>query len=138
MTDLNMVLIEGNLGREPELKYTSNGTAVCKFSLACNYSKKQGDEWKSIPVWIDVTAWEKTAELVSQNCHKGQRVRVFGKLRVDSWESEGQKRSKMYVLADRVEWWPKKEQQRQPGEDSEPRGSRTETAADGFPDDVPF
>jgi single-strand DNA-binding protein len=141
MQDMNFVVVEGNLGREPELKYTSSGMAVVKFSIASNFSKKSADgSWTSIPVWIDVTAWEKTAELVSTNLHKGMKARVFGKLRVDSWEKDGVRHSRMYVLADRVEWWVKKEgvPQREPGQDDEGPRTRTETAPDGFQDDVPF
>jgi len=139
MQDMNLVVVEGNLGREPELKYTSSGTAVVKFSIASNFSKKVGTEWKSEPVWIDVTAWEKTAERVSENLHKGMKSRVFGKLRVDSWEKDGQKHSRMYVLADRVEWWVKKDApQRESGQDDEGPRTRTEAAPDGFQEDIPF
>jgi single-strand DNA-binding protein len=140
MQDMNLVIVEGNLGREPELKYTSSGTAVVKFSIASNFSKKVGTEWKSEPVWIDVTAWEKTAERVSENLHKGQKARVQGKLRVDSWEKDGQRHTRMYVLADRVEWWAKKDgaPRREPGQDDEGPRTRTETAPDGFQEDIPF
>ncbi len=142
MQDLNEVFIEGNLGRDPELKYTGSGTAVCRFSIASNYSKKKADGgWDSVPVWVDVQCWEKTAELVSSNLHKGQKARVRGKLRVDSWEKDGQKHTRMFVLADRVEWWAKKEN-REPGQDrDEPREERQKErteSSDGFPDDIPF
>lgn len=141
MQDMNLVIVEGNLGREPEMKYTPSGKAVAKFSIASNYSKKTEGGWDNVAVWLDVQVWEKTAELVSENLHKGMKARVFGKLRVDSWEKDGQRHTRTYVLADRVEWWKKRTEgdapRREPGEEPPPSG-KAETASDGFEDDVPF
>ena len=96
MADINTIIIEGNLTRDPELRYAGE-TAVCDFSVAANNRKKKGDQWVNDPAFISCTVWENLATKVSENLHKGDRVVVSGKLEMDQWEQDGQKRSKLKI-----------------------------------------
>lgn len=79
---INTVAISGNLGRDPELRATQTGTQVLRFSVCVNERRKVGDEWQDVPNWVDVT--------------------VFGRLRQSKWEKDGQKHSRLEVIADNV------------------------------------
>ena len=106
MASYNKVLLMGNLTRDPELKYTTNGTAVCDLGLACNekFKNKAGEEVDQT-VFVDVVVWGRPAENVNEYMSKGSSVFVEGKLQLDQWENEsGEKRSKMRVRADRVQF----------------------------------
>lgn len=102
----NMVTIEGNLTRDPELRYTSSGTAVASFTVASNrsYKRSGATEWTEETAFVDVTAWSQLGENVAESLSKGAGVVVTGRLRQESWEDRdtGQKRSKLSVMADTV------------------------------------
>lgn len=102
LRSLNKVFLLGNLTRDPELKYTGTGTAVAKIGLAVNRRYKSQGEWKEDTLFIDVDVWGKQAETIDQFCKKGAGILVEGSLRLDSWEKDGEKRSKIKVTADRV------------------------------------
>jgi len=90
----------GNLTRDPELRQTPTGQQVCSFSLALNRSYKAADgEWQEATDYIDIVAWGPLGERVAQYLAKGRRCLVQGRLQSRSWEQEGQKRSKVEVLA---------------------------------------
>jgi single-strand DNA-binding protein len=100
---LNQVTLMGNLTRDPELRQTPTGQQVCSFSLALNRSYKAADgEWQEATDYIDVVAWGPLGERVAQYLAKGRRCLVQGRLQSRSWEQEGQKRSKVEVLASDV------------------------------------
>ncbi|HJQ09163.1 MAG TPA: single-stranded DNA-binding protein [Candidatus Saccharimonadales bacterium] len=100
---VNQVILMGNLTRDPELRQTPSGQSVCSFSLALNRAYKgQNGEWQEATDYIDCVAWGPLAERVSQYLHKGRRALVQGRLQSRSWEQEGQKRSKVEVLANDV------------------------------------
>lgn len=100
---LNQVTLMGNLTRDPELRETPNGNAVCSFSLALNRSYRDaGGEWQEATDYVDITAWGPLGERVNQYLKKGSRCLVQGRLQSRSWEQEGQKRSKVEVLASDV------------------------------------
>src|SRR5277367_4642865 len=102
---LNKVLLMGNLTRDPEVKYTPKGTAVCDLGIAVNDSyKAQDGTIKETVTFVDVEVWGRTAENCKQYLSKGRPVFVEGQLRLDQWEQDGQKRSKMKVRADRVQF----------------------------------
>jgi single-strand DNA-binding protein len=106
MPDLNKVCLAGRLTREPELRYTPQGVAVCKLGLAVSRIYKGRDgERKEDTCFVDVTVWEKMAEYIGQRLHQGAPVLVEGRLKSDSWEdkSTGQKRSKLEIVAVRVQ-----------------------------------
>ena len=96
----NQVTLMGNLTRDPELRTTPNGQSVCSFSLALNRSYKSSDgEWQEATDYIDVVAWGPLGERVAQYLTKGRPALVSGRLQSRSWEQEGQKRSKVEVVA---------------------------------------
>lgn len=97
---LNQVTLMGNLTRDPELRQTPNGQNVTSFSLALNRSyKDQSGEWQEATDYIDIVCWGPLAERVAQYLSKGRRCLVQGRLQSRSWEQDGQKRSKVEVLA---------------------------------------
>ncbi|MCB0383783.1 MAG: single-stranded DNA-binding protein [Bdellovibrionales bacterium] len=105
MANLNRVLLIGRLTRDPELRYTPNGSAVADFGLAVNKNWKDKDGQKQEEVcFIDIVVWGKSAE----NCHKyldkGRMAFIEGRLKLDTWEKDGQKRSKLHVVADTVQF----------------------------------
>ncbi len=99
----NQVILKGNLTREPELRTTPNGQNVCSFSLALNRSYKGADgNWQEATDYIDIVAWGPLGERVAQYLSKGRPCLVNGRLQSRSWEQDGQKRSKVEVVAQDV------------------------------------
>ena len=86
---VNKVILIGNLGKDPELKYTPQGTPVAKFSLATNerYKDKQ-DQWQDRTEWHNITCWSRLAEIAGEYLKKGRTVYIEGRLRTDSWEDK--------------------------------------------------
>src|SRR5580700_10854085 len=100
---LNQVTLMGNLTRDPELRTTPGGQNVVSFSLALNRSyKDQSGEWQEATDYVDIVAWGPLAERIAQYLTKGRRCLVQGRLQSRNWEQEGQKRSKVEVLANDV------------------------------------
>jgi single-strand DNA-binding protein len=99
---INKVILIGNLGKDPEVKYTPQGTAVAKFTLATNdrYKDKEGN-WQDRTEWHNITAWARLAEIAGEYLKKGRTVYIEGSLRTDSWEDKqtGQKRYSTYINA---------------------------------------
>ena len=109
MNNLNSVLLEGNLTRDPELRYTAKGTAVCRFAIACNRSYKQEDQRQEEVSYFDVTTWARLAEICAEYLVKGRGVRVVGRLKQDRWEDDsGNRRSRVEVIAEHVEFKPQR------------------------------
>lgn len=106
MASLNKVLLIGNLTKDPELRYTPNGTAVTNLRIAVNRKfKDRSGELKEDTCFITVTAWDKQAEICNQYLQKGRAVFVEGILQSRSWETgEGQKRSTIDVRAERIQF----------------------------------
>ena len=105
MAAYNKVILMGNLTRDPELRYTGSGTAVCQLGLAVNRTyKTQSGELREDPCFIDVTAWGKQAESCNNYLRKGAPVFIEGSLRLESWSDKntGQNRSKHTISADQV------------------------------------
>jgi len=105
MPDINHVMLAGRLTRDPELRYTNSGTAICKLGLAVSrfYKGKDGER-KEETAFVDVKVWDKAGEYAGNNFRKGRPVYVEGSLEFSSWEDKesGQKRSKLEVRARRV------------------------------------
>ena len=99
MADINHVVLVGRLTRDAELKYTSGGQAVCKFSIAINRRRKNGDQWEDEPNYFDVVLWGRQGESLNQYLLKGKQVGVDGELRQDRWQQDGQNRSKVEIVA---------------------------------------
>jgi single-strand DNA-binding protein len=105
MADLNKVLLIGNLTRDPEVRHTPQGTAIADLRLAANRRyRTQGGEDKEETCFVDVDVWGRQAELCGQYLVKGRRVLIEGRLRYSEWEKDGQKRSKLSVTAERVQF----------------------------------
>ena len=98
------VIMVGNLCADPELRYTAQGTPVCNLRLAVNEKVKSGDDYKEEVLFIGVTVWGKQAEASAQYLNKGKQVLVEGKLQERSWESDGQKHTKMEITAHQVKF----------------------------------
>jgi single-strand DNA-binding protein len=126
MNNLNSILIEGNLTRDPELSYTSKGTAVCKFSVACNRFFKQEDETQKEVSYFDVSCWTRLAEVCGEYLKKGRGVRVVGRLKQDRWtDADGKPRSRIEIVAEHVEFKPQLKKQDGDGKDGEEKTEAT-------------
>ena len=103
---INRVNISGNLTRDPELRQTQGGSAVLTFGVAVNDRRRnpQTGEWEDYPNFIDCVVFGNRAEPLSRFLSKGQKVAIEGKLRWSQWERDGQKRSKLEVIVDEVEF----------------------------------
>jgi single-strand DNA-binding protein len=102
MAGLNKVLLIGNLGADPEMRYTPNGNPVASFRLASSSSYTSGGERKQETEWFTVVTWNKLAETCNQFLTKGQQVYVEGRLHTRSWEQDGQMRYRTDVVANKV------------------------------------
>ena len=154
MASYNRVILIGNLTRDPDLRYTPSGMPVCEIGLAVNDRRKTPEgEWVEEATFIDVTLWAKQAETCSQFLTKGSPVLIEGRLKLDQWEQEGQKRSKLRVVGERMQMLGTRANGTngsgpRPGRDeSEAYGSydsnytpapRQQQAGSQSPDDIPF
>ncbi len=104
MASYNRVILMGNLTRDVELKYIQSGSAVTEVGLAVNDRRKsQSGEWIEETTFVDVTLWGRTAEVASEYLGKGSPVLIEGRLKLDTWETDGQKRSKLRVVGERMQ-----------------------------------
>ena len=130
MNALNSVLIEGNMTRDPEIKYTNSGTAVTTFSIASNRYYKKGEDFENEVSYFDIEAWAKLAESCNAYGKKGRGVRVVGRLKQERWEKDGKTMSKVKVIAEHVEFKPERNKETAEGQKDE----QTESSGD----DIPF
>ena len=139
MTDLNHVIEIGRLTRdigERDFGYTTGGTARLNLSIAVNRSVKKNGAWTDSVSYFDVTVWGKPAENIKQYLHKGKQIAVDGFLAQQRWEKDGQKFSKVVIVANTVQLLGGNEsnqQTQEPAGDYAPAGS-----GDDFPEDLPF
>jgi len=114
---LNKAMIIGNLGRDPEMRYTPNGQAVTQFTVAVNRNfRGQDGEWQEETEWFRVVAWGQTGERAAEHLRKGGKVYVEGRIQTRQWEDQtGQKRYTTELIADRVT-----NLERRPREDGDP------------------
>ena len=134
MAGLNKVMVIGNLGADPEMRYTADGNALTSFRVAAsrNYSTPEGERREETE-WFSVVAWRKLAEQCSQFLQKGRRVYVEGRLRTRSWDTpDGQKRYRTEVVADRVLFLDR------PGGAPFPEEREAGPVTPEEPDEVPF
>lgn len=156
MADVNHAILIGRLTRDAELKYTAGGMAVCKFAIAVNRRKKNGNQWVEEASFFDIVLWGKSGEGLNQYLVKGKQVAVEGELHQNRWEQDGQSRSKVEIMASNVqllggnasdkpaERTPQKREQEhparpsaRPGDEQDARTYTDDTPPD-FPDDIPF
>jgi len=99
---VNKVILVGNVGQDPEVKYTPSGTPVAKLSLATNERfKDRNDEWQERTEWHSIIAWQRLAEIVGEYVKKGSKLYIEGKLQTSSWEDRqsGSKRYRTEIIA---------------------------------------
>ena len=159
-SDINSVAIVGRLTRDAELRYLNSGTAVASISIAVNRSKKDGDQWISEANFFDVSYFGKGAEGIKPYLTKGTQIAVQGSLRQDRWEKDGQKFSRVNILADSIELLGSRSsssqnngnsdsfggyQQRASYSQNQSSGGGYEPSSEafggdnaGFPEDIPF
>lgn len=107
MASYNKVMLIGNLTRDPEVRYTPKGSAVCDIGLAVNrvYTSDSGEKVEEV-TFVDVVLWAKMAELAGKYLHKGRPVFIEGRLQMDSWEDKqtGQKRTRLRVVGEQMQF----------------------------------
>ena len=104
MASYNRVVLVGNLTRDVELKYTQSGLAVTDVGLAVNDRRKsQTGDWVEETTFIDITLWGRQAEVAGEYLSKGSSILIEGRLKLDTWETDGQKRSKLRVVGERMQ-----------------------------------
>jgi single-strand DNA-binding protein len=104
MASHNRVILLGNLTRDPELRYLASGMAVTDLGLALNDKRKNAaGEWIEETTFVDVTVWGRTAEVAGEYLTKGAPVFIEGRLKLDTWETDGQKRSKLKIVCERMQ-----------------------------------
>ncbi|MBP9818142.1 single-stranded DNA-binding protein [Candidatus Shapirobacteria bacterium] len=92
---INLAVITGNVTRDPELRYTPSGSAVCSFGVATNHSVKKGDQWEDHPTFHNIVVWGKQAEYISNNVKKGTKVSITG--RIDNRQYDAKDGTKKYI-----------------------------------------
>ena len=104
MASFNRVILVGNITRDIDLKYLQSGTAVTEIGLAVNDRRKnQQGEWIDETTFVDITLWGRQAEVASEYLGKGSPVLIEGRLKLDTWETDGQKRSKLRVVGEKMQ-----------------------------------
>ncbi len=103
MASYNRVVLMGNLTRDPELRYIPSGMAVSDIGMAINDRVKRNDQWTEETTFVDVTLWGRTAEVANEYLSKGSSVLIEGRLKLDTWEKDGQKRSKLKVVGEKMQ-----------------------------------
>lgn len=129
MANLNKVMLIGNLTRDPELRVTPRGTAICQFGLAINRQfKDESGATKDETTFVDVEAWGKTGELIAKHLVKGRPLFVEGRLKLDQWDDKatGQKRQKLKIVCENFQFLG--------GRDDQPT-DRQAPASGGKPDE---
>ena len=132
MASLNKIILIGNVGGEPELRFTPNGKPVTSFSLATNrtYTRQDGEK-EEVTTWFKVTCWNKLAETVNQFVNKGQQIYVEGRVELREWEGEdGSTRTSLEVTASQVVFLGSRKEAEEP--------ESTGPVEELEPDDIPF
>ena len=137
-----MAVITGNATRDPELRYTPSGAAVCSFGVATNHSIKKDDQWTDIPTFHNIVVWGKQAEYISNTVKKGMRVSLSG--RIDNRQYDAKDGTKKYIseiVADTVIPFTERRSNEEPNpETSEPQETSVEDKVEDIviPDEMPF
>lgn len=134
---INQVSITGNLTREPELRATQSGTAVLSFGIAVNDRRKNSSgQWEDVPNFFECVTFGNRATGLSDILAKGMKVAIAGKLHYSSWEKDGQKHSKVDIIANEVELMQNRKPQQQPHQ--EQAFATKPPTMDMYTDDIPF
>ena len=139
MANLNKVTLIGNLTRDPELRRTPQGTAVLDVGVAINRTFTAGDEKKEETTFVDVTFWQRQAEVIAQYMEKGRAIYIEGRLQMDEWEDKdtGKKRTKLKVTGENFQFiGGKPESDERPTKAAVMKSEDATVADDG--DEIPF
>lgn len=130
MATMNKVFLAGNLTRDPEIRYSQSGKAVADLNLAVNrrYKTASGDLKEDV-CFVNIVAWDRQAELAGEYLRKGSAILVEGSLRLDQWESNGEKRSRLRVVADRIQFLDRLKKTDATGDVPEDRGQKEHLTA---------
>lgn len=134
---MNKVTIVGTLGRDPEVKFSQEGKAICTLSVATNESVKNGDKWEKKTDWHSITLFGKRAETAGQYLSKGSKVAIEGKLQTRSWEKDGKKQYKTEVFVSEIEFLSSPKQQDTAQSDFQEYSQPQQSAPPDI-DDIPF
>lgn len=136
-TNINRVVLTGNLTRDPDLRSTPGGTAVCKLRLAVNTRRKDSasGEWREVPNYFDITVWGGQGENCQRYLSKGSPIGVDGRLEWREWDGEGGKRQAVDVVADTIQFLARATNGNAADARSDTGGVGTPVAGD---DDIPF
>ena len=150
-TNINRVIITGNLTRDPELRSLQSGTSVCKLRVAVNSRRKEGDQWVDKPNYFDVTVWGAQGENCATYLSKGRPVAVDGRLDWREWQDkEGNNRQSIEIIAESVQFLGSRDgsapsngngftpQSDVPADTSDFEGQKAGAPAGGGEDDIPF
>ena len=137
MASFNKVILMGNLTRNPALKYTASNKEVCEFGLAVN--RRFGDDKEEV-IFVDVLAWGKLAETCNKYLEKGNPVLIDGRLQLDQWEDKntGQKRSRLRVVAEKVEFMRGNSEASESTTESTYQEPQEPQVSEENEDDIPF
>lgn len=129
MADYNSVVVVGRLTKDIDIRYMQSGSAVGNMSVAVNRRVKKGDTWETEADFFDVTLYGKIAEGLKDYLTKGKQILVGGTLRQERWEKDGQKFSKVKIVADTVQLL---------GGKSDNNSGNGDSKGDDFPEDIPY
>lgn len=133
MSSVNKVILIGNVGNDPEVRYLDRGVAIATFNLATTergYVMQNGTQVPDVTEWHAVVLWRNLAEWAQQNLRKSMKIYVEGKLKTRSWEKDGQIRRKTEVIAENVQILYRPEQYRRNDNPAEPLSEEPENAND--------
>ena len=137
MASFNRVILVGNLTRDPELRFTPNNTPVTEVGLAVNDRRKSASgEWVEETTFVDVTLWGRTAEVATEYLNKGSSVLIEGRLKLDTWEKDGKKNSKLRVVGERMQMLGGRGGSQDGGGGGRPRAAAKSAAPAAGPDDT--
>lgn len=122
MASFNKAILMGNVTRDVEIRYTPSGTAVAELGLAVNDRRKDASgNWVDETTFVDVTLWGRQAEVAAEYLSKGSSALIEGRLKLDQWEKDGQKRSKLKVICENLRMLGGKSERKAAPDPTEPR-----------------
>lgn len=137
MSSFNKVILLGNLTRDPEVRATPKGLTICSFSLAVNRKfTTQSGESKNETTYVDVETYGKMADLIAKYLSKGKSIMVEGRLKLDTWEKDGEKRSRLKVVTETFQFISRSDGKK--SEEGEAEETETSTDSTAKDEEVPF
>jgi single-strand DNA-binding protein len=138
---VNKVILVGNVGQDPEVKYTASGVPVAKVSLATNERfKDRSEQWQDRTEWHSIVAWQRLAEIVGEYVHKGSKLYVEGKLQTSTWEDKqtGEKKYRTEIVAREILLLSSRENGQEDRQTTAGEESTPDPAPTPVDDDIPF